>query len=145
MRSIFVSIALVVGLSGCASQRTSVREDAFTITYEWVFPSHGRGNPYSADELGKANAYIEERIEHYKLGHVMEAYLLPTPYSNRLVFVRMRSGDEPSKAQLQQISEEVERFLDAFVRTRPWNISPKEKPNQVPEPMSGLAPGHGSS
>ena len=106
-------------LAGCSSVPS--QGDLAIIYNEYVFPDHSRGNPYSSDEIGQVNTYIKERLEFYRVENVAEVYLVPTPYSNRLVFVSTCSGDEPSKELRGKIAKDVEGFLDSILRTRPWN------------------------
>lgn len=128
MRPIVIIILLTLCLSGCTGPRTSARGDLAIISNDYGFPSHGSGNPYSADEIGGANEYIDERIDFHKARHLLTAYLVPTAYSNRLVFVPTRFDDEPSTELLTKIAKDVKGFLDAIIRTRPWN----KKNNQPP-------------
>ena len=126
MRALLISLA--IGLSGCCTKNAPLIQDDVPITFdEYGFPDHGRGNPYTSDEIGQANQFIKERLEVYKVHHLLVVYLLPTTYSNRLVFIPTRPGYEPSKELYSKIRKDLDHFLQSLLRTRPWNQKDERK------------------
>ena len=120
MRAHVALLVSVLCLGGCASAPSGI-DDVPIILNEEPFPDHGAGNPYTVEEIGKANDYIVDRLSFYKVDHLLTVYLVPTGRSNCLVFVPTRFGYEPSDVLLGKIAKDVEKLLGLFIRERPWN------------------------
>lgn len=112
---IFVA-GILLYLQGCSGASQSASTDLMLPYNQYVY---NYKNPYSVEEIAQANTYLEDVVRTLRLQHDLVVYFIPVESAaNRLVFIRMHSGYEPSKETRKEINRKLEVFLNTLLKNR---------------------------